>query len=184
VGPIETLSNEHGLIRHYLNVLALAESKIQEGQHPPREFFDKAVEFARGFADRFHHFKEEHVMFVRLAQKRKGEIDGQLDTLRYQHERGRNLIGGIARAVEGYAAGDMMKTADLLENMAAYISLLRHHIHIEDHVFYPMALEELSAEEMAALGEEFRKERERQGGEIFEVCHKLIVDMSSMLTHL
>ena len=182
--PLETLTNEHGLIRQFLDNLALAAEKIEDGLYPPREFFDKGVEFARVFADKFHHFKEEHVLFVRLAQKRSGEIDGQIETLRYQHERGRSLVTGISKALDGYAAGDEMKIAELLENMAAYGTLLRRHIHIEDHVFYPMAQRELTAEEMAALEEMFQKERDRHGADTFEVSHKKVVDMGSMLVHL
>ena len=87
--PIETLSNEHGLIRQFLDVLSIAAEKIEEGQHPSEAFFEKAVEFARAFADHYHHFKEEHVLFVQLAQKKQGEVDAQLEALRYEHERGR-----------------------------------------------------------------------------------------------
>jgi len=73
--PIETLTNEHGLIRQFLDVLSMAAEKIEEGQHPSEAFFEKAVEFARAFADHYHHFKEEHVLFVQLAQKKQGEVD-------------------------------------------------------------------------------------------------------------
>ena len=184
MNAIETLSNEHGLIRQFLDNLALAAEKMEEGQHPPREVFDKGIEFARTFADKFHHFKEEGVMFVRLAQKHGGEIDGQIDTLRQQHERGRALVNGMAEALDGYANNDAMKTADLLEKMSAYVSLLRHHIHIEDHIFYPLAAEKMTAEEMAAFEAEFEAERERHGAATFEQSHKLVVDMGSMLVHM
>jgi hemerythrin-like domain-containing protein len=68
--------------------------------------------------------------------------------------------------------------------MAAYASLLRHHIHTEDHVFYPMARKLLSADEMSQLEQEFDKERDRGGADTFERCHKIVVDMGSILTHL
>ena len=181
---IETLSNEHGLIRQYLDNLAMAIERIEQGQRPPREFFDKAAEFARAFADKFHHFKEEHILFTLLAQKHSGEIDAQLETLRHQHERGRSLVAAWARAIDGYAAGDPQKTDELLESLAAHIALLRRHIHIEDHVFYPLAKKTLSEEEFKALAEEFEKERKRQGERTFEQCHKLVVDMGSLLVHM
>ena len=184
MNPLETLTNEHGLIRQYLDNLSLAADRIENGQRPSAAFFEKALDFARTFADSFHHFKEEHVLFVRVAQKHKGELDAQLDTLRYQHERGRALVSGMGNALDGYVAHDAAKTADLLENMSAYASLLRHHIHIEDHVFYPMARKSLSEEELGQLSREFDKQREKQGGDTFERCHKLVVDMGSILTHL
>jgi hemerythrin-like domain-containing protein len=182
--PLEALSNEHGLIRQYLDNLSLAAEKIENGQRPSVAFFEKGLDFARTFADKFHHFKEEHVLFVQLAQKKKGEVDAQLDTLRLQHERGRELVTGIGDALEGYAAGDAMKTADLLEKMAAYAALLRHHIHTEDHVFYPMARKTLTEEEMTRVAGEFEKQRDKHGADAFERYHKQVVDMGSILAHL
>ncbi len=182
--PIETLSNEHGLIRQYLDNLALATTHLEEGRRPSRAFFEKGVDFARTFADRFHHFKEEHVLFVRLAQHKRGEIDAQLETLRHQHERGRELISAVAAALDGYEANDAGRTADLVENLAAYIALLRHHIHLEDHVFYPMARKTLSADEVSELEAEFARQGEKEGAETFERSHKMVVDMGSIITHL
>ena len=182
--PIETLLNEHGLIRQFVDTLTAAAERLEDGDRPPGEFFSMAVGFAREFADSFHHFKEEHVMFVRLAQKRKGEIDGQIEALRYQHDRGRSLVAAIDASLAGYEAGDPIKTADLLESAAAYASLLRHHIHLEDHVFFPLAVEEMDDEDVAALEEEFEKERDRHGSDTFERNHEVVVDMGSMLAHL
>lgn len=182
--PIETLSNEHGLIRQFLDVLSLAAEKIENGQRPSAAFFDKGVEFARTFADQYHHFKEEHVLFVQLAMKKRGEVDAQLEALRYEHERGRSLVTGIKNAVPGYAEGDPIKTGELLENIAAYASLLRHHIHIEDHVFYPMARKTLTKKEFEALVPEFEKAHDKLGSDVFERCHKMVVDMGSIVTHL
>jgi hemerythrin-like domain-containing protein len=158
--PIETLSNEHGLIRQYLDILSMAAEKIENGQRPSEAFFEQ------------------------LAQKKRGEVDAQLDALRYEHDRGRSLVTGIENAVPGYAAKDPIKTGELLENIAAYTSLLRHHIHVEDHVFYPMARKMLSAEEFKALGMEFEKQSEKHGHDTFERCHKMVMDMGSMVTHL
>ena len=182
--PLETLTNEHGLIRQYLDNLTLAAGHIEDGRRPPSTFFENAVEFSRTFADKFHHFKEEHILFVRLAQKRQGEIDAQLEALRHQHERGRELVTGIANALEGYAADDPNATVALLEHIGAYTSLLRHHIHTEDHVFFPMARSTLDAAEMRELETEYLKIQAKHGGNTFERSHKLVVDMGSALTHI
>jgi hemerythrin-like domain-containing protein len=182
--PIETLSNEHGLIRQYLDNLALATTHLEEGRRPSRAFFEKGIDFARTFADRFHHFKEEHVLFVRLAQRKRGEIDAQVEALRQQHERGRELMSAVAAALDGYEANDEGRTAELVENLAAYVALLRHHIHLEDHVFYPMACKTLSADEISELEAEFARQRDKDGAGTFERSHKTVVDMGSIITHL
>ncbi len=180
----DILTNEHGLIRHFLDNMGMAAQKIEEGQTPPAAFFENGVEFARRFADKYHHHKEEYVMFTRLAQTAGGEIDDQIQSLRHQHERSRECISTIAESLSGYEAGDSIKTGNLLEAVSAYVSLLRHHIHTEDHVFYPMAKEALSEEDQAALVEEFNKDSAKFGAETFQECHKLVVDMGSMLVHL
>ena len=119
-----------------------------------------------------------------LMIKAGDAVDAQLDTLRLQHERSRELISGISNSLEGYVAGDPMKTSELLENAAAYCALLRHHIHIEDHVFYPMAKKVLTPDEIDMLAQEFEKQKEKAGGDMFERCHKIVVDMGSILSHL
>ncbi len=182
--PLETLKNEHGLIRQYLDTLEEALKKMREGKRPPRRFFDHAVGFGRGFADGLHHFKEEYVLFVQLAQKLGGEFDGRIESLRHQHETGRDHVAAIAGALDGYEEGDPIKTDEIMRSLTEYIPMLRDHIHTEDHVFFPMAYDELSEEDQKQLQEEFDRARRKAGEEDFEFFHKLVVDMRSMLTHL
>ncbi len=182
--PLETLRNEHGLIRQFLDNLALAVEKLENEERPPKEFFEKAVQFARTFADTFHHIKEEHVMFVRLAQKKSGAIDGQIEALRHQHERARDYIAAITDDLKGYGAGQPIPTSRILENTAAYVALLRNHIHKEDHIFFPMVQGELTREEEEQLQVEFERARVKVGEDTFETNHKLVVDMGSMLVHM
>lgn len=184
MNPIETLSNEHGLIRHFLDNLTLATEKIENGQYPSGAFFEKAIEFARVFTDEFHHFKEEHVLFVQMAQKKRGEVDAQLEALRHEHVRGRNLVASMDKALPGYSAKDPIKTGELLECLGAYTALLKHHIHVEDHVFYPMAEKTLTDQEFGVISGEFDQQADKHGRDTFERCHKMVVDMGSMLTHI
>ena len=181
---IDILVQEHILIREFLDNLTLAVEKLEEEERLPREFFEKSVEFARQFADRFHHFKEEYVMFGLLAQKKNGALDAKCDSLRFQHERGRDHIVEIANSIEGYSKGEDIPTIILLENMAAYISLLRKHIHTEDFVLFPMIHEEVSEIENQALLEEFKREDEKFGDNFLEDNRQLIHQLGSMLQAL
>lgn len=181
--PLEILRNEHGLIRHFLDNLGLALEHIEKGENPPRQFFDQALHFIKTFTNEFHHIKEEYMMFVRLAQKKDGAIDAEIDTLRQQHERARNLTAAVSAALNGYVAGRSIPTSHLVENLGAYIALLRRHMHKEDHVFFPLVERVLSSEDLEALAVEFEKTRQKAGETFFEDSHKLVVDMGSMLTH-
>jgi hemerythrin-like domain-containing protein len=179
--PIEILRNEHGLIRRFVDLLSVAVTRLEVDDPPPRAFFDDGIEFVRNFSDGFHHKKEELVMFVQLAQMKNGAIDGQIEALRYQHDQGRGFIAAIAGALDGYADGDPNDTAVVRENAAAFASLLKHHIHTEDHIFFPMSEEAMTAEELEVLGRKFEKVQEVRGADTFERYHKLVVDLDLML---
>ena len=179
---LEILKKEHGLIRHALDIYSLAKEELEIGERPPKEFFEKAIEFSRTFADRFHHFKEEYLMFGLLAEKKEGLYDGEIGALRYQHERGRKFMDGIENSLAGYSQRDTIATTLLLENLASYISLLKLHIYIEDHIFFRMVEKELSEDEDRMLLEQFKHEEKRLGtADFFENSRKLVHEISSMI---
>lgn len=178
---LQTLVHEHRLIRQYLDNLAFAVERLEHGSKPPREFFENAVLFAREFVDKYHHFKEEHQMFVMLAQKEQGKHDPAIDTLRYQHERGRTIVAAIEQAIAGYASGDDNAMLAILENTAAFGALLRQHINREDSVFYPLAKKALSPADMEQLQQEFRKADEKVGPDCFARNEERVEKMEALL---
>lgn len=187
--PTKILTEEHALIRQYLDNLEMSLEKMESGEKPPVQFFEKGLDFSQKFVNKFHHFKEEHLMFGLLAQKRKGVIDAQIDSLRYQHERGRDLLSEIRNSLDGYMRCGDTKCEDIysttiIENIASYIHLLRHHIHREDHIFYPAVDIELSDEEQWYLLNEFSKEDEKAGGDFLEKNRKLVTEMGALLTSI
>ena len=158
------LSREHRLILTALDHLETARRALERDLRPPAELFTRAVQFFRNFADRFHHFKEEYLMFGLLAEKRDGEMDLAIGVLRHEHERCREHIQAMEDAIPGYAHGEEIATITLLENLAAYISLLRRHIHKEEHTFFPLVERSLSEPEDRDLHRRFRSEAEGAGG--------------------
>jgi hemerythrin-like domain-containing protein len=182
--PLDMLRNEHGLIRQYVDHLADAADKIKNEQRPPREFFEKATQFSKEFADQYHHVKEEYMMFVRLAMKKGGEMDGEIESLRHQHEMGKNYISTIRGCLDAYAEGDPARTTDIVESLGSYVAMERQHIHTEDHVFFPLVAEEFTDTDMDQVRVEFDKARQKAGADVFERNHKLVTEMGSMLQHM
>jgi hemerythrin-like domain-containing protein len=174
---LNILIDEHVLIRQFLDHLSGALRKMEQGSRPPREFFDKAVSFARDFTDKYHHFKEEYILFNRLAMKKRGNIDAEVDTLKFQHERGRALMGEVAGALDGYGKGQEAQRLIILESVAAYLSLLRQHIHREDHIFFPMAEREIPWEEYRGLQQAFQQEGKKMGKNFLQKSKR---DLSQM----
>lgn len=152
---LEILTREHELIQTYLDTVALAVRRLKQGESVPRAFFDNVVTFARDFVDKHHHFKEEYVMFEMLARK-KNALAEQSDQLQHEHERGRFLVSELQAQLDDYQTDPERMRASLLESVDAFVSLLRHHIDLEDHVFYPLARRTFTPQEQSQLLEEFR----------------------------
>jgi hemerythrin-like domain-containing protein len=179
----QILTREHVLILQMLAQLSRAREKLEKKEQLPVVFFKKAILFSQNFADRFHHFKEEFLMFGLLAQKKEGVLDAEIGALRYQHERCRSAIAAIDRSLTGYVKDDEMAITTLLENVAAYISLLTRHIYIEDHVFFPMIETILSKEEQQSLLVQFQNEELRIGKKDgFSPSQRLLDEMRLLLT--
>jgi len=80
VRAIQLLLAEHGMILDFLDLLQEAGKRIARDEGPVPEFFTQSVEFCRTYADKAHHYKEEHVMFGLLAQKHEGRLDDLIGT--------------------------------------------------------------------------------------------------------
>lgn len=181
MNAVDILIEEHLLIRQFLDNLSIALKELEKDRHPPREFFDKAIEFALNFIDGFHHYKEEYVMFTQLQYLKNGSIKGQIDFLKHQHKRGRNYMKQISTSLKAYVTGNEFEIESILENLAAYISVLKNHIHKEDHEFFPMVKETFPENVIRGLLELYNKENQKNGGRTLEDNQKLIQEMETLL---
>lgn len=179
---LDTLVNEHRLIRRYLDNASVAIELMEENKLPPKEFFEAGLEFSKQFCDKYHHIKEEYEMFMALAQKKEGEIDAQIAFLRDQHEHARNYTAEISNSLEGYGKGDSFHIGNIREFLEKYVQLLRDHIHKEDHEFYPLALKTFSSPELEQLSENFTKSDEKFGKDFFIQNENKVKNMEKLLT--
>ncbi len=176
------LIEEHGLILQVLDYLSRAQKLIETNHHPHKAVFDRAVSFSRDFTDKYHHYKEEYILFDLLAEKTKGIIKKQLNALKFEHERGCHFIESLSHSIDGYADSDAFATITLLENLASYVSLMKKHIFVVDHFFFPMVEKEFSVEEDRQLTARFQEESEHLGGSKFmSDCFNQVAEIDSKL---
>ncbi|MCP4369949.1 MAG: hypothetical protein GY797_17810 [Deltaproteobacteria bacterium] len=179
----QVLVDEHVLILKGLKLLRIARDKIERDQHPPKSFFEKTVLFFRNYADKYHHYKEEFLMFGFLAQKKEGQLDLEIGALRHQHETGRQFLTRLEKSISGYAIKNEIAITSLLENLASFISILSRHICREDNLFFPMVEKELSADQKITLLEQFKLEEEalKKRNPLANTL-KLLEDMEKLIT--
>jgi hemerythrin-like domain-containing protein len=178
---VEILVEEHTLILEFLATFGRGVEKIESENPPDSAFFDRSLEFCRGFADKAHHYKEEHVMFGLLAQKHDGKLDGLISSHRDQHEQCRNLIQNMAGSLPGYARGEEEARRNLFAAGSTYVRTLRSHIASENDIFFPMAISTLTGDEGEALLTEFKRYEAKAGVDMWGDGPALVEELGSML---
>ncbi len=156
----KALIDEHVIIMRGLSLLKAARDFIEKNQLPDKEFFKSAVPFFRNYADQYHHYKEEFLMFGFLARKKEGLLDLEIGSLRHQHEIGRKFLTNIEKSINGYGMENEIAITSLLNNLASFHSILSRHIFMEDHLFFPMVEKELTKNEKETLMEQFKIEEQ------------------------
>ncbi len=178
---LNLLVEEHHLILRGLDLLTTASEKIIRNQNPPREFFDLATDFTRNFTNKFHHYKEEIVMFGLLAQKHEGAIDAEIERLRSQHSVLHDHMNQISELLDSYSNNVEPEVRKLHRCLCEYVDVLRHHINAENKIFYPLAAKTLTGEEMDTLCEEFEKYAAKEGGDPIAKYSEVVDRMESLI---
>ncbi|MEK7658877.1 MAG: hemerythrin domain-containing protein [Patescibacteria group bacterium] len=132
------LSEEH---KHILSVIdALFEecSNFKSGKQLDKEFFCKAIDFIKNYADKFHHAKEENILFKELNKDTTEMHCNPTQQMLYEHDLGRGFVKGMEEGIKEN------NSAKVIENAENYAQLLKEHIFKEDNILYPMADDALS----------------------------------------
>jgi hemerythrin-like domain-containing protein len=124
--PIKMLVDEHTNIKYVLGAIPGTVQLIKENRPEGLALAKKAIEFIRNYADKFHHAKEEEILF-----KLFDETTDIIATMNKEHEIGRSHVRAAAGAI------DKMDLAGIEEHLTAYAALLAEHIRKEDEVLYP-----------------------------------------------
>ena len=130
---------EHKLI---LRMVALVEKNtelLEQGRFRNWQFYLDAVDFIRNYADRFHHAKEEDVLFVELVKNGMPEKQSPIEAMHMEHDQGRAYVRAMEEAAQKALDGEAGQSVIIAENAKGYAALLRGHIEKEDDILYPLA---------------------------------------------
>jgi len=153
--PTKILAEEHQNILKVIDALLKQCDALESGGGLDKDFFNKAIEFIRGYADRFHHAKEEAILFVELCKDTVQMHCNPTEQMLHEHDLGR---GFVKKMEQGLAENDRKK---IIENARGYSRLLQEHIYKEDNILYPMAEEALSQETKKAMLNEFEEVKKK-----------------------
>lgn len=133
------LVEEHRLI---LRMIALLERKAPPtvaGNYRNWQFYLDGVDFIRNYADRYHHAKEEDVLFEALVENGMPRQNSPVAAMLMEHDQGRAYVGAMEAAARQALEGHEGQAQTVADNALAYAALLKEHIAKEDDILYPLA---------------------------------------------
>jgi len=141
--PIKKLVDEHLLIKRWIALIPQVIENLNLDSPHGRQLIYDGIDFIRTFADKYHHAKEEDILFK--------YFDENLDiikVIREDHENARAHVSMILEAI------DNKDRKTIIKHLIDYQKLLTEHIKKEDEILYPWMERNLS---IAQIGDLFSK---------------------------
>ncbi len=162
---IEILMREHRQIEEVLASLETFVNRVHAEADATPATIARYARFFRGFADRWHHGKEEDHLFVKMGEYGFSPDFGPVAVMLSEHVQGRNHVSELVALGEKEAPLECDDRQSFMENSVGYINLLRAHIQKEDDILYPMALQAIPSEELDRLVEAYQTFERETGDE-------------------
>ncbi len=137
--PTEDLVREHSDILAMIQVVREMVRRLEAGHAVDPDHIDKAVYFIRNYADKYHHAKEEDLLFPAMHEAGVPKEGGPIAVMLAEHDEGRGYVKAAAEANERYRAGDAAAGKVVAANLFNYAGLLEQHIAKENQILYPIA---------------------------------------------
>ncbi len=134
-----TLVDEHRLILRMIALLEKNAPRTAEGKYLNWQFYLDGIDFIRQYADRFHHAKEEDVLFKALIANGMPKDHSPVAAMLMEHDQGRRYVRAMEVAVLEAQSGSFDAFQAIADNALKYAALLRDHIAKEDDILYPLS---------------------------------------------
>ncbi|MDA8412232.1 MAG: hemerythrin domain-containing protein [Desulfobacteraceae bacterium] len=135
----QALVAEHRLILRMIALLEKNAPHTAEGSYRNWQFYLDGIDFIRQYADRFHHAKEEDVLFKALVDNGMPKEHSPVAAMLMEHDQGRSFVRALEAAVHEAQTGRTDNYQTIAANALGYAALLRDHISKEDDILYPLA---------------------------------------------
>lgn len=142
--PVRKLVDEHLVIKQLLAFIPDIINNLDLSTEEGRQTVRSTVDFIRSYADKYHHAKEEEILFK--------YFDPGLDILKVMledHETARAHVRAILGSL------DKSDAKGIADHLNAYRELLKEHIKREDEILYPWIERNLSTSQIGQLFSQF-----------------------------
>lgn len=147
----EQLMSEHQNILRVIVQVLIECSRIENGGETDKKFMEQTIDFIRNYADKFHHAKEEDILFEAMLTNVDCLHCNPIPVMLYEHQDGREFVGKLENALKENDKNGV------IENARGYCYLLQNHIYKEDNILYPMAEDALDDEQKAQVVRKYKE---------------------------
>lgn len=124
--PMRSLVDEHALIKRWVALIPVIAKNFDFQSVEDVQTIREGVDFITSYADRFHHAKEEDILF--------GYFDEEIDIIKVMHDDHRRARGHVKAIKESL---ETRNSVGIEEHLTAYGEILSEHIKKEDEILYP-----------------------------------------------
>lgn len=171
--PLKRLVDEHTIIKKWIGLIPQVIKNIDIESESGSQLISDGLDFIRSYADKFHHAKEEDILFE--------HTDKNLDiikTILADHETARGYVKAVSAALE------IRDKEAITDHLSAYKGLLTEHIKKEDEILYPWIDRGLSITQVGELFAKFNKAEEKMDKGLIEKCQKFIAEAEQRIKNL
>ena len=150
--PMQRLVDEHVLIKRWIALIPRVVDNLDVESDAGRQLILDGIDLIRSYADRYHHAKEEDILFEYFDQ------DSEILQVMYEdHTTGRGHVKAMLEAL------DRQDRQALAEHLLAYRELLTGHIQKEDEILFPWMDRNLSTSQVGEIFSKFNEVDEKMG---------------------
>ena len=142
--PIKILFDEHDIILDAIQTAKNLRKIIHKQETYAQQVF-ALISFFRAYADKYHHYKEEEVLFPEMAKANEMLESGVIQEMLENHEDFRELI----REIELLTRNNQLDEAQ--DKLEQYVEALTDHIAVENDEVFEIAKTIFSEKEMEKL---------------------------------
>ena len=144
--PIKLLVDEHVLIKRVLALIPRITETLDLKLKEHKQLVIDITDFIRNYADKYHHSKEEDILFVGFHT-----TFDIIEVMIGDHILSRKYVSEMLKAV------DTENTELAKENLLNYCNLLTEHIQKEDNILYPWMDRNMETKQVGFMYSEFLK---------------------------
>jgi hemerythrin-like domain-containing protein len=142
--PVKSLVDEHKLIKRLVALIPAIADKADPGIDDDWKVLADIADFIKSYADRFHHAKEEDILFR--------YFDENTDIIKAMLQDHTNARAHVKLLLEGIEKKDKFSVG---YNLIKYGEILSEHIKKEDEILYPWMDRTLTTREVGEMYTKF-----------------------------